>query len=78
VSLLSALVVFLVGYLSGRLTKWFAELAAIAALLLAILGLAAPEPVFSVLDPVLAFYAGNELLFISGFLFGIAHDEYER
>jgi hypothetical protein len=31
--------------------------------------------VFTVLDPVLSFYEGNELLFLSGFLFGIAQDE---
>jgi hypothetical protein len=37
---------------------------------------AAPDSVFTVLDPVLSFYEGNELLFLSGFLFGIAQDEF--
>ncbi|MHB9285691.1 hypothetical protein ACKVMT_01460 [Halobacteriales archaeon Cl-PHB] len=72
-TLVAALVVFVVGYVSGIVTRIFASLAAVAALVLAVLGLAAPESVFALIDPVLSFYEGNELLFLSGFLFGIAH-----
>lgn len=72
-SLLEAVVVFVVGYVSGTVTRLFAGLAAIAALVLAVLGLATPDPVFAVADPVLAVYEGNELLFLSGFLFAIGH-----
>jgi hypothetical protein len=75
VTLLDALVVFLVGYLSGTVTRWFAGVMAVFALVLAVLGLAAPEPFLDLLDPVLAVYAGNELLFLAGFLFAIAHRE---
>lgn len=71
--LLEAIVVFVVGYVSGTVTRWFATLAAIAALLLAILGLAAPATLFDVIDPVFSVYDGNELLFLSGFLFAIGH-----
>lgn len=70
--LLEAVVVFVVGYVSGTVTRWFAGLAAIAALLLAVLGLAAPPGLHTLLEPVLSVYAGNELLFLSGFLFAIA------
>ncbi|ESP89061.1 hypothetical protein [Candidatus Halobonum tyrrellensis] len=66
-------VVFVVGYVAGRLTSWLAAIAAIAALALFLLGLAAPASVAGVVDGVLAgFYFGNELLFLSGFLFGVA------
>ena len=71
--LVEAVVVFVVGYVSGTVTRWFAGLAAVAALVLAVLGLAAPASFFALADPVLSFYAGNELLFLSGFLFAIAH-----
>ncbi len=75
-SLLGAVVVFVVGYVSGRVTQWLAELAALVALALAVLGLAAPAVVSDVVGGVLAaYYVGNELLFLSGFLFGVAHDE---
>jgi hypothetical protein len=74
-ALLEALVIFVVGYVSGTITRWFAGVAAILALLLAILGLAAPEWFLNLLAPVLSVYAGNELLFLSGFLFAIAHRE---
>jgi len=78
-SLVGAAIVFLVGYVSGRVTLWLAGLAAVVALVLAVLGLAAPAPVTNVVDDVLAaYYLGNELLFLSGFLFGVAHDQYER
>jgi hypothetical protein len=71
--LIDAAVVFVVGYVSGTVTRWFAGLAAVLALVLAVLGLAAPASLFAVVDPVLSFYSGNELLFLSGFLFAIAH-----
>jgi hypothetical protein len=74
-TLLGAVVVFAVGLVSGTVTRVFAGLAAIAALVLALLGVAAPDSVFTVIDPVLSVYEGNELLFLSGFLFGIAQDE---
>jgi hypothetical protein len=72
-NLLTLLLVFVVGYVSGRLTSWLAGLAALAALALFLLGLAAPASVTGVIDGVLAgFYYGNELLFLSGFLFGVS------
>lgn len=74
-ALLEAVVVFVVGYVSGRVTRLVAPLAALVALVLAVLGLAAPPAFFDLVDPVLSFYRGNELLFLSGFLFGIAHQE---
>ena len=74
-SLVGAVVVFVVGYVSGRVTLWLAGLAAVLALGLAVLGLAAPAFVSAVVGDVLArYYVGNELLFLSGFLFGVAHD----
>lgn len=72
-TLLAAVVVFLVGYVSGTVTRLFAGIAAGLALLLAVLGVAAPASFFDLVHPVLAFYDGNELLFLSGFLFAIAH-----
>lgn len=74
-ALLEALVIFVVGYVSGTITRWFATVAAILALLLAILGLAAPGWFTNLVDPILTVYEGNELLFLSGFLFAIAHRE---
>lgn len=71
-TLLEAIFVFVVGYVSGTVTRWFAGLAAIAALLLAVLGLAAPASFFDLLQPVVDIYTGNELLFLSGFLFAIS------
>lgn len=73
--LLDAVVVLVVGYVDGTVTRWFAGVAAVVALALAILGLAVPDSMLSLADPVIAFYAGNELLFVSGFLFAIAHRE---
>lgn len=70
--LVEAVVVLVVGYLSGVVTRWVAGLAAVAALLLAVFGLAAPEVAVSLARPVLSVYANNELLFLAGFLFGIA------
>jgi hypothetical protein len=74
--LIEGLVIFVVGYVSGRVTRWFASIAAVVTLLLGVLGLAAPQSFFVIADPVLSFYAGNELLFLSGFLFAIAHHQY--
>lgn len=73
--LLEAVLVFVAGYLSGRVTRVVAVLAAVVALVLAVAGLAAPAAFFRLAEPVLSFYRGNELLFLSGFLFGIAHQE---
>ena len=74
-SLLTAILVFVVGYVAGRVTLAIAGLAAIAALVLAVLGLAAPELLVEPLaDFLRSYYQGNELLFLSGFLFGVAHD----
>jgi len=72
--LLEAILVFVVGYVSGAVTRIFAGLAAVLALILAVLGVALPASVVSIADPILAVYLGNELLFLSGFLFAIAHN----
>lgn len=77
-TLLESIFVFVVGYVSGAVTRWVAGLAAIAALVLAILGLAAPSSLLDFIAPVLDIYAGNELLFLSGFLFAIARDRRRR
>jgi len=73
-SLVSALVVFLVGFVSGTVVRWFAGLAAIVALVLVVLGATTPDIglVNGIID---RYYLGNELLFISGFLFGIDAEE---
>lgn len=71
-AVVEAVVIFVVGYLSGAVTRRVASLAAAAALVLAVFGLAAPAPLSGVVRPVLSVYAGNELLFLSGFLFAIA------
>ena len=69
-SLLSAIVVFVVGFLSGTVTRGFAGLAAIVALVLVLLGAVVPD--VTLVETILErYYLGNELLFISGFLFGI-------
>lgn len=69
-SLLTAVVVLVVGFLSGTVVRWFAGLAAIVALVLVVLGIT-PGPL-PVVDAVLeSYYVGNELLFLAGFLFGI-------
>jgi hypothetical protein len=70
VSLLSAIVVFVVGFLSGAVVRTFAGLAAILALLLVVFGVAAPE--IGLVDFVVReYYQGNELLFLAGLLFGL-------
>ncbi|SEO25151.1 hypothetical protein SAMN04487948_101345 [Halogranum amylolyticum] len=71
-TLLEALFVFVVGYVSGTVTRWFAGFAAFAALALAFFGLAAPPAFFDLVDPVVDVYTGNELLFLSGLLFAIS------
>ena len=69
-SLLAAVAVFVVGLLSGTVVRWFAGLAAIVALVLVILGIGSVQ--VGLVDYVLErYYLGNELLFLSGFLFGI-------
>ncbi|QLH76209.1 hypothetical protein HZS55_02320 [Halosimplex rubrum] len=72
--LLEAILVFAVGYVCGAVTRIFAGIAAILALVLAILGVALPTAIVGIVDPILGVYLGNELLFLSGFLFAIAHD----
>jgi len=69
-ALLEAILVFVVGLLAGTVVRWVAGLAAIVALVLAILGFTTLD--LSLVDYVLdQYYLGNELLFVSGFLFGI-------
>jgi hypothetical protein len=69
-SLLTALVVFVVGLVSGTVVRWFAGLAAVVALVLVLLGVTTIE--VGVVNYVVGeYYLGNELLFLSGFLFGI-------
>jgi hypothetical protein len=73
-ALLEAILVFAVGYVCGAVTRIFAGLAAILALVLVVLGVALPPSIVGIADPILAVYLGNELLFLSGFLFAIAHN----
>lgn len=69
-SLLSAVVVFVVGLISGTVVRWFAGLAAIVALVLVVLGIGSID--VGLVDHVVQqYYAGNELLFLAGFLFGV-------
>jgi hypothetical protein len=72
--LLEAILVFAVGYVAGAVTRIFAGVAAIAALVLVVLGIALPGAIVGLVDPILAVYLGNELLFLSGFLFAIAQN----
>jgi hypothetical protein len=70
VSLVASLIIFVVGFLSGVVVRWVAGLAALAALLLVIFGVAAPD--IGLVDYVVQqYYRGNELLFLAGLLFGI-------
>lgn len=69
-SLLSAVVVFVVGLFSGVLVRWTAGLAAIVALVLVLLGVTSLDIAF-VHFIVEQYYRGNELLFLAGLLFGI-------
>jgi hypothetical protein len=73
-ALFEAAVVFAVGYVTGAVARLFAGIAAVVALLLVVLGVALPPSLVAVADPVVSLYLGNELLFLSGFLFAIAHD----
>lgn len=69
-SLLAAVVIFLVGFVSGVVVRAVAGLAAIVALLLVVFGVAAPD--IGLVDFVVTqYYQGNELLFLAGLLFGI-------
>ena len=69
-SLLTAIVVFVVGFVSGVVVRAIAGLAAIVALLLVVFGVAAPD--IGLVDFVVTqYYQGNELLFLAGLLFGI-------
>ena len=72
-SLLTSIVIFVVGFISGVIVRAIAGLAAVVALLLVIFGVATPE--IALLDYVVQqYYLGNELLFLAGLLFGIAAD----
>jgi len=69
-SLFTAIVVFVVGLVSGSVVRWVAGLAAVVALVLVPLGVSSIG--IPLVDHVLdRYYLGNELLFLSGFLFGI-------
>lgn len=74
-ALLEAVLILVLGFLVGYLTRLVATAAAIVALLLAVLGLAAPAALFDLLRPILDVYTGNELVFIAGFLFAIGAGE---
>lgn len=69
-SLVQAVVVFVVGFLAGTVTRLVAGLAAIVALALVVLGVGLPE-IGLVTYVVEQYYRGDELLFVAGFLFGI-------
>ena len=70
-TLLAAIAVFVVGFLSGTVVRWFAGLAAVVALVLVVFHVT-PDPILPLVDYVVRrYYVGNELLFVSGFLFGI-------
>ncbi|MFC4552833.1 MULTISPECIES: hypothetical protein [Halorussus] len=69
-SLFTAVVVFVVGLVSGTVVRWFAGLAAVVALVLVLFGITNVD-VGLVNYVVERYYLGNELLFLSGFLFGI-------
>lgn len=77
-SLLSAIIIFVVGLISGVIIRAIAGLAAIIALILVILGIAAPQ--IGLIDFVIqTYYQGNELLFLAGLLFGLdAHQARKR
>ena len=69
-SVISAIVIFVVGLLSGIVVRAVAGLAALIAILLVVSGIAAPE--IGLVDYVVQnYYRGNELLFLAGLLFGI-------
>ncbi|MDS0297898.1 hypothetical protein NDI76_04015 [Halogeometricum sp. S1BR25-6] len=69
-SLLAAVVVFVVGLISGVVVRAIAGLAAVIALLLVVFGVAVPD--IGLVDYVIQqYYLGNELLFLAGLLFGL-------
>ncbi|ELZ87211.1 hypothetical protein C453_02634 [Haloferax elongans ATCC BAA-1513] len=69
-SLLAAVVIFVVGFVSGIVVRAVAGLAAIIALLLVVFGVAAPD--IGLVDFIVTqYYSGNELLFLAGLLFGL-------
>ena len=69
-SLVSAIVIFVVGLISGVIVRSVAGLAAVIALILVIFGIAVPE--IGLIDfVIIEYYQGNELLFLAGLLFGI-------
>jgi hypothetical protein len=74
-ALLEAALILLLGFLVGYLTRLVATAAAVLALVLAVFGLAAPPVLFDLVRPVLDVYAGNELVFLAGFLFAIGAGE---
>ncbi|KZX46442.1 hypothetical protein [Haloarcula sp. K1] len=69
-SLFTAVVVFVVGLLSGIVIRWVAGLAAVLALVLVLLGATTPD-IGLINFVVEQYYHGNELLFLAGLLFGL-------
>ncbi|MGB9951502.1 hypothetical protein ACOZ4F_03745 [Haloarcula marismortui] len=66
----TAVVVFVVGLLSGIVVRLIAGLAAAFALVLVLLGATTPD--IGLVNFVLEqYYQGNELLFLAGLLFGL-------
>ena len=57
--LLDAVLVFAVGYVTGTVTRLFAGIAAVGALVLVVLGIALPADVVAIADPVVEVYRGN-------------------
>ncbi|AUG49180.1 hypothetical protein BVU17_16515 [Haloarcula taiwanensis] len=69
-TLFTAVVVFVVGLLSGIVVRLIAGLAAAFALVLVLLGATTPD--IGLVNFVLEqYYQGNELLFLAGLLFGL-------
>ncbi|EMA10487.1 hypothetical protein [Haloarcula marismortui] len=69
-SLFTAVVVFVVGLLSGIVVRWVAGLAAALALVLVLLGATTPD-IGLITFVMEQYYHGNELLFLAGLLFGL-------
>jgi Na+/citrate or Na+/malate symporter len=64
-ALFEAVVIFVVGFVSGTVVRWVAAFVA-----LAVLGVTTPE--IGLINQILdRYYLGNELLFVSAFLFSI-------
>ncbi len=69
-SLLTAIVIFLVGLVSGIIIREFAGIAALGALLLVVFGVTTPN--VEIVDFIVSqYYQSNELLFLAGLLFGL-------